>query len=294
LRSLQGNQKIGGRKIMKVCFNQATTMKYSTLEKDLELCEKHGYEQIEIRTMDKLKDYLETHTIEDLATYFKTHRIKPYAFNALVFFNNRDEAGYAEIKAELQYMCEVGQKIGCKNIVVVPLVGTDKFTKTEIKESSVKVLNELADIAAKYDIRLAIEFVGHPQCTINTFGQAYDIVQAVNRDNVGLVLDCFHFHAMGSRIEDLQKADGSKIFVLHIDDTEDFPIGILTDVDRLWPGEGAIDLDLILKTLKDIGYSDMVSVELFRPEYYELPIEDAIRIGKEKTEAIVGKYFEIE
>jgi 2-keto-myo-inositol isomerase len=279
---------------MKVCFNQATTMKKSTLEKDLEFCEKYGYEQIEIRTMDKLKDYLETHTVEDLAKYFKSSRIKPYAFNALVFFNNRDEAGDKAIKEELQYMCEVGQKIGCKNIVVVPLVGPEKFTKSQIKESSVKVLNELADIAEKCDMRLAIEFVGHPQCTINTFGQAYDIVQAVNRDNVGLVLDCFHFHAMGSRIEDLQKADGSKIFILHIDDTEDFPIGALTDVDRLWPGEGVIDLDAILQTLKKIGYSEMVSVELFRPEYYELDIEEAIKIGKEKTEAIVGKYFVIE
>lgn len=279
---------------MKVCFNEATTMKKSTLEKDLELCEKYGYEQIEIRTMDKLKEYLENHTIEDLANFFKNHRIKPFAFNALVYFNNRSDAEYKEIKDELKYMCEVGQKIGCKNIVVVPLVTEKKFTKTQIKESSVKVLNELADIAEKYGIRLAIEFVGHPQCTINTFGQAYDIVKAVNRDNVGLVLDCFHFHAMGSRIEDLKKADGSKIFILHIDDTEDFPIGSLTDEDRLWPGEGAIDLDSILSTLKEIGYLDMVSIELFRPEYYELPIEEAIKIGKEKTEAVVGKYFNIE
>ena len=279
---------------MKLCFNQATTMKYSTLEKDLEFCEKHGYDLIEIRTMDKLKDYLANHTVEDLANYFKNHNIKPYAFNALVFFNNRNEAGYKEIKEELKYMCEVGQKIGIKNIVVVPLVSEQKFTKTQIKESCVKVLNELADIAEKYDMRLAIEFIGHPQATVNTFGQAYDICKAVNRKNVGLVLDCFHFHAMGSRLEDLKKADGEKIFILHIDDTEDYPIGILTDVDRVWPGEGAIDLDGILSTLKEIGYdkhSNMVSVELFRPEYYELPIEDAIRIGKEKTLAVIGKYF---
>ncbi|SNR97942.1 2-keto-myo-inositol isomerase [Anaerovirgula multivorans] len=277
---------------MKMCFNQATTMEKSSLEKDLEFCEKHGYDLIEIRTMDKLKEYLETHTVEELAEYFKTHHIKPYAFNALVFFNNRDEAGHKEIKEELQYMCEVGQKIGCKNIVVVPLVGEEKFTKTQIKESSVKVLNELANIAEKYDIRLAVEFVGHHQCTINTFGQAYDIVQAVNRDNVGIVLDCFHFHAMGSRIEDLQKADGSKIFLLHIDDVEDFPIGSLTDADRLWPGEGVIDLDSMLRTLKEIGYSEMVSIELFRPEYWEWDIEKAIKVGRETTIEVAGKYFQ--
>jgi 2-keto-myo-inositol isomerase len=35
----------------------------------------------------------------------------------------------------------------------------------------------------------------------------------------------------------------------------------------------------------------MVSVELFRPEYYELAIEDAIKIGKNTTQAVVGRYF---
>ncbi|WP_281246797.1 hypothetical protein [Pelosinus propionicus] len=41
-----------------------------------------------------------------------------------------------------------------------------------------------------------------------------------------------------------------------------------------------------------IGYKEeMVSVELFRPEYYELEIEDAIKIAKEKTLAVVEKYF---
>jgi len=60
----------------------------------------------------------------------------------------------------------------------------------------------------------------------------------------------------------------------------------------VWPGEGAIDLKGILTTLKEIGYKeDMVSVELFRPEYYELEVEEAIKIAKEKTLAVVGKYF---
>ncbi|MBP2034091.1 2-keto-myo-inositol isomerase [Clostridium algifaecis] len=278
---------------MKIGFNEATTMKKSSLEKDLKFCEKYGYDLIEIRTMDKLKDYLETHTVEDLADYFKTHKIKPYAFNTLVFFNNRDEVGYKEIKEEFKYLCEVGQKIGCNTIIAVPLVTTEKITKTKIKESCVKVLNELADIGEKYGIRIAVEFLGHPQATVNTFGQAYDIIKTVNRDNVGITLDCFHFHGMGSNLEDLKHADGSKIFVVHINDTEDFPIGILTDEDRLWPGEGAIDLDGIFSTLKEIGYSEMASVELFRPEYYELEIEEAIKIGKEKTVAVVGKYFNI-
>ncbi|MGM7723813.1 2-keto-myo-inositol isomerase [Metabacillus sp. Hm71] len=279
---------------MKLCFNQATTLENSNLAKDLEYCEKHGYDYIEIRTMDKLPEYLKEKSLDELVEFFNTHHIKPLAFNALVFFNNRDEAGYTEIINEFKEMMKAAKKLGVKYVVAVPLVTEQKILKQDIKNSCVEVLKELSDIAEPYGVKIAVEFVGHPQCTVNTFGQAYDIVETVNRENVGLVFDCFHFHAMGSKLEDLKKADGSKIFILHIDDTEDFPIGFLTDEDRVWPGLGAIDLDTLLSTLKEIGYSDVVSVELFRPEYYQMDAEETIKTAKETTLKVVSKYFDLQ
>jgi 2-keto-myo-inositol isomerase len=278
---------------MKIAFNQATTMKRSTLQKDLELCETYGYELIEIR-LDKLKEYLTEYSVEDLKAFFDQNRIKPYAFNALEFITFRDEAGYQQIKDDLQFLCKIGEVIDCKKIIVVPTFDIGDYTKAQIKEETVRVLHELADLAQPYGIHLALEFCGYPNCSINTFGQAYDIVKEVNRDHVGIVLDCFHFHAMNSRLEDLRNADPKKIFVFHIDDCEDLPVGALRDHHRLWPGEGSVDLDSILRTLQEIGYGEMVSIELFRPEYWEWDIEKTIRVGKETTEKVVGKYFEID
>ncbi|WP_368658831.1 2-keto-myo-inositol isomerase [Metabacillus halosaccharovorans] len=279
---------------MKLCFNQATTLENSNLVKDLEYCEEHGYDFIEIRTMDKLPEYLQDHSIDDLANFFKSNHIKPLALNALVFFNNRDEAGLKETIAEFKNMLEVAGEIGAQYIVAVPLVTQEKILKTDIKDSCVEVLKELSDLAKPYGVKIALEFVGHPQCTVNTFGQAYDIVEAVGRGNVGLVLDAFHFHAMGSNLEDLKKADVSKIFIFHIDDTEDFPIGFLTDEDRVWPGLGAIDLESMLDILKDKGYSGPASVEIFRPEYYQLDAEEAIKTAKETTLEVISNYYNVE
>lgn len=278
---------------MKICYNQATTMKHSTLEKDLELCEKYGYDLIEIR-LDKLRDYLNTNTTDDLAEFFNNNRIKPYAFNALEYITFRDEEGYKQIKNDLKFLCEIGCKINCKKIVVVPTFDVGDYTKKEIKEETIGVLSDLADDAEKYGVKLALEFVGYPNCSINTFGQAYDIVKTLNKDNVGIVLDCFHFHAMNSRIEDLENADPEKIYIFHIDDAEELPVGALRDHHRLWPGEGAIDLNLILNTLKEIGFKDMASVELFRPEYWDWDIEKVIKVGKEKTKEVVSRYFKVE
>jgi 2-keto-myo-inositol isomerase len=163
-------------------------------------------------------------------------------------------------------------------------------TIREIRRESIRVLNDLADTAERYNMKLAYEFVGYPNCSVNTFGQCYEIIHELNRDSVGLVLDCFHFHAMNSRREDLEQADAKKIFVLHIDDSEDLPPGILRDQHRLWPGDGVIPLDKILNILCKKGYVGAASVELFRPEYWNWDVEQAIQVGKEKTRKLLSEY----
>ncbi len=225
---------------MKICFNQATTMKHSTLETDLAYCEKYHYDLIEIR-LDKLHDYLTRHTLGELKAFFDSHSIKPFAFNALEFINFRDPKGFEEIMRGLQFCCEAGHIIGCKRVVIVPTFDVGSKTITEIREECVRVINIMADYAEPRGMTLAFEFVGYPNCSVNTFGQAYDIVKAVNRKSVGVVLDCFHFHAMGSRFEHLEAADASKIFILHLDDSETAHRAA-RDNNRLMPGEGAVDL----------------------------------------------------
>jgi 2-keto-myo-inositol isomerase len=276
---------------MKLSYNEATTLKNSNLATDLELCERHGYDYIEIQTMEKLPEYLEKNSLDDLASFFNSHHIKPLALNALVYFNNRSNEDYQLLIKEFKQMLDYAEKLQIPYIVVVPLVTEEKILKKDIKASSTAVLKELAELAESYGVKLAMEFVGHPQCTINTFEQAYDIIQAVDNPNVGLVFDFFHFHAMGSSLEALKQADVSKIFILHMDDTEDYPIGFLTDEDRVWPGHGVIDLDCILKILTDKGFDGPATVELFRPEYYQLPADEAIKTAKDTTMKILSPYM---
>ncbi|MER2256555.1 MAG: isomerase, partial [Priestia megaterium] len=50
-------------------------------------------------------------------------------------------------------------------------------------------------------------------------------------------------------------------------------------------------LDAIFSTLKEKGYNDAVSVELFRPEYYQLNAEEAIKTAKETTVKAISEYY---
>ena len=53
---------------MFISYNEACARDCSTLEQDLVLCEKAGFDYIEIR-LDMLTDYLKRHTVEELAAF---------------------------------------------------------------------------------------------------------------------------------------------------------------------------------------------------------------------------------
>ena len=155
-----------------------------------------------------------------------------------------------------------------------------------------EVLKEFSTIAQPYNIKIALEFIGAPNATVNTFNQAHKIVKLVERENVGLVLDFFHFHAMGSRIEDLNRDNVNDIFLLHINDVDDYLIGILTDGDRCFPGLGVIDISGILGTLCKYDFKgDVISIELFRPEYYKMNPEEVIKKSKTSIIKSIEPYF---
>ena len=277
---------------MKIGFNEATALqcKGQSLIADLEMCEKYGFDYIEIR-FDCVKDYLlEGHTLEELADWFKHHHLKPWAYNTLIFFNQRDDFGQREIDKEVDFILKVSKAIGMKMLITVPSFGVKNKSVQEIKEEAVERLRYLADKVGK-DMKISLEFCGTPECSINQFGTAYDVVKAVDRENVGVTLDTFHFHEMCSKLSDLENADASKIFAYHLNDCEDLPLGSCGDDKRLWPGEGVVDHEGIVAALKKIGFDGVCTIEEFRPEYYALSHEENIKKAAEVTKAFVEKHF---
>jgi inosose dehydratase len=141
---------------MKLGFNEATALKCKgqSLIADLELCEKYGYDFIEIRA-DCLKEYLKNHTLEELATWFKTHRLKPGAYNTLEFFNLRDTKGIKEIDAEIDFIIIAGNSISMKMVNTVPSFNVGQIRVETIKEDEevekefLKCRDYLYDVGAR-------------------------------------------------------------------------------------------------------------------------------------------------
>ncbi len=60
-----------------------------------------------------------------------------------------------------------------------------------------------------------------------------------------------------------------------------------SDADRVYPGDGILDLKRMISILKDADYSGDFSLELFNPSYWEEDPGEVARIGLEKMHAFL-------
>jgi sugar phosphate isomerase/epimerase len=63
----------------------------------------------------------------------------------------------------------------------------------------------------------------------------------------------------------------------------------VTDAYRVYPGDGSAPLVTLMHDLQAIGFSGMLSLELFNREYWKLDALTVARTGREKMQAVVEK-----
>lgn len=271
---------------MKIALNGATTM-YADLETDIKAAGDAGYELIEIWA-SKLRKFLETKTTSDLSDLLIANNIQPYSINSIEHITFRTAEDYLKIKSECEELSKIAGEIGCPYVVVVPGKLRENVSKDEIIAESVKVLNELGDIAEECDVGLAFEFLGQTDCSVQTLDFCAEIVEKVNRKNIGLVIDTFHFYAGNSSFEAIENLDPEKLFIFHINDAENLSKETLTDANRLYPGEGILPIKEIKAKFDQIGYDRMVSIEIFRPEYWNQDPFEVARKARAATINVLG------
>ncbi len=271
---------------MKIALNGATTM-HADLETDIRAAGAAGYDLVELWA-SKLRTYLEIHTIADLRALLTDNNVEPYSINSIEHVTFRTAEDYDAVKAQCGELSAIAGQLNCPYIVVVPGKLPADTTKDLIVAESVRVLNELADIAEPFGVSLAFEFLGQTDCSVQTLDLCNEIVEKVDRKSIGNVIDTFHFYAGNSTFEAIDSMKPEKLFIFHINDAEDLPKEHLTDAQRLYPGEGILPIAKIKEHFDKIGYDRMVSVEIFRPEYWDQDPFEVAKKAKAATEKVLG------
>ena len=126
-------------------------------------------------------------------------------------------------------------------------------------------LVSVAELAAKYRVRIALEFIARSRL-LGSLSTALQVTRQAAQRNVGLCLDTFHFYAGVSKLEDLDELRPGEVEHVHFHDVpRAVPRELLVDADRIPPGMGVIPLTKVVDALRRIGYAGALSVELFDP-----------------------------
>lgn len=263
-------------------LNGATTGERVDLLTDLRVAADAGYQVVELRDA-KIERYLASGgTPEALRDRVRALGLQVLSVNALEDATLRTGDALDAVLARGRTLCAWAAALDCPYVVAVPsFLPPDGLGEAEVLARTVAALRGLAAVAAPLGVQVGFEFLGFPTCSVNTIRAARGVVDAVGDPRVGLVIDAFHFYVGGSRLEDLEGLDGSRVFIVHLDDAEAGDPTGLTDAQRLLPGEGVIPLGALMARLQAAGYRGVYSLELFRPEYWAWDPGELARRGLE-------------
>jgi len=147
------------------------------------------------------------------------------------------------------------------------------------EELLIRDLQKLAMLAVPLDIRIAYEALSWGR-HVSEYVQAWAIVQAAGRENLGVCLDSYHILANRTGLEALPGIDPRKVFLVQLSDFMWQEVRSPEDrIDtarhfRVFPGEGVHggQLMALVRALDAMGYRGDYSFEVFNDDYRSLPL----------------------
>jgi sugar phosphate isomerase/epimerase len=146
-------------------------------------------------------------------------------------------------------------------------------------------LREVASALGDHGLRLGLEYVGPKTAWsasrypfIHTMAEMRELIAEIGRDNVGLVLDSWHWYTAEETAADIRGLTGRDVVACDLNDApRSVPVDQQRDGVRELPcATGVIDLKGFLTALVAIGYDGPVRAEPFNATVRTLPPEEAV------------------
>ena len=251
---------------------------HTNLMTDIHATRVAGYEAIEF-CIPKLLRYLDAgYEAEQILPELGDLRV--VMINSFLHIERQEPEFRQELRQKCERLCQVARTLACPTLQVVALSALEGQPWPEIRSKVGSSLAELADIAAPYGIRLALEPVTF--APLHSLSQALEVLEAAGRPNVGLCLDTFHLWTGGTPWDEVAALDPRLVFVAHISDASHIGdvarIGDVTsrkgsqwsDADRdVLPGDGILPLREGIAAIRATGYDEVWCVEMMGAYHWE-------------------------
>ncbi|HET6386573.1 MAG TPA: sugar phosphate isomerase/epimerase [Armatimonadota bacterium] len=264
----------------------------ATLDQGLLLAQAAGFEGLEINIGEVAGRARET-SMGDVKQLFRDAGLTPGAWGLSVNYR-AGEADFQKDLDRLPALAEAARELGCTRTATWIMPFSDELTYQENFAWHKDRMGRVARILGEYGCRLGLEFIGPATSRrgkkhefIYNMAQMLELAAACG-DNVGLLLDCWHWYTSGGTVDELKKLRPEDVVYVHVNDA---PAGVRVDEQkdnvRCLPGEtGVIDIRGFLRSLAEIGYDGPVTPEPFSQKLKEMNPDDAARVAGESMAKI--------
>lgn len=235
-------------------------------EEYIQLASSHGFQSVDLDANGLVKEL----GVEQAKALLAEHNLIVGSIGLSVDWRTTDErfrAGLGKLAEE----AAAAAALGCTRCCTYVLPSVDA-SPAHFMALATKRLRVCAQLLGAYGLRLGLEFVGPHHLRTNwahpfiwTLEETLDWIDAIGEPNVGLLFDAYHWYTTEMTVADIKKLRPEQIVHVHINDAKDVPVVDVLDNDRLYPGEGVIDLVGFLSALHEIGYRGPVAQEILTP-----------------------------
>ncbi len=190
----------------------------------------------------------------------------------------------AERKRLLQVFtesCQYTAQLQCKTVMSPVDPG-----RGDIQRAAASI-REVGDIAAKYGVRVGLEFNSVAE-QFNNLERLRDVLARAGHKHVGLLLDTYHFGRSGGDPRALEDLSPEEIAYFQYSDVPKNGLQPGKTLDRLPPGQGKVPFREIFQSLVKKGYRGYLTYEAPNPAAWARNPEDVAREALQATRALLN------
>lgn len=272
------------------CLNTSTIRAEKlTIADKIDIAAKAGYHAIEPWLNEIEQHIKDGGTLKDLAKQISSNGLTVESAIAFDEWIVDDEARRKKGLEGLQRHMEMVREIGGKRIAAPP-VGATNQADLDLRKAAERY-RAILELGDKTGVVPQVELWGSSK-SLNRLGDVLFVAVESGHPQACVLLDVYHLYKGGSGYGGLKMIGGSALHVIHANDyPANPPRAEITDAQRIFPGDGVAPWKAILRDLKAIGFTGMLSLELFNRDYWKQDAAVVARLGLEKMRALVRATF---